>query len=212
MPDNRIHAPALSVPLQGMSFGDLGDSARAVTPANPMPAYSPGGLLAVTGGFARPADTSTYAVGDLVANSTTAGSVAAVELTGAVRGAGEAIRIERVRLRKSGPVLTQASFRIHLFRKPPVVSVGDNSAFNVAGVLALSDIEGHVGSADVTLDLAAAAGAKGVGLPSAGTGITCDPSGGTGHETSLWALIEARAAYAPVTGETFHVTVEGARS
>ncbi len=212
MPDNRIHAPAQSVALQGMAFGDLGDGARPVTPASPMPAYSPGGLLTVTAGFARPSDTATYAVGDLVANSTTAGSVAAVELAGAVRAAGEAIRIERVRLRKSGAVLAQASFRVHLFRTAPVVSVGDNGAFNIAGVLALSDIEGHVGSADVTLDLAAATGAKGVGLPATGTGVTCDSSGGAGHETSLWVLIEARAAYAPVAGETFHVTLEGARS
>ena len=46
----------------------------------------------------------------------------------------------------------------------------------------------------------------------AGAGITCEPAGGEGVETSLWALVEARAAYTPAAGETFVVTLEGARS
>jgi len=203
----------LGVPFQPeLAFGAIGEEARPVTPASPLPTYGPGGLLTVTAGFARPSDTTAYAVGDLVANSATAGSVAAAELVGMVRGAGEAVRIERVRLRKSGATLTNAAFRVHLFRKAPTAAVGDNGGFNVSGVLALSDIEGHVGTADVTMDLAAAAGARGVGLPSMGTGITCESAGGAGHETSLWALIEARATYAPASGETFTITLEGARS
>ncbi len=120
--------------------------------------------------------------------------------------------MERLRLRKSAPGLTNAIFRIHLFRKSPVVSVGDNGVFNASGVLALSEIEGHVGYADVTMDLAAAVGARGVGLPATGSGITCEAAGATGHETSLWVLIEARGAYTPSSGEVFVVTLEGARS
>lgn len=212
MSDNRIHAPAQSVAMQGMAFGSLGEEARPVSSASPMPAYTPGGLLTVTASFARPSDTTTYAAGDLVANSTTAGSVAAAELVGAVRGTGEAIRIERVRLRKSGPSMTNASFRAHLFRIAPVVSVGDNGAFNSSGALALANIEGHVGYVDVTMDLAAAIGARGVGAPATGSGITCEAAGASGHETSLWVLIEARATYIPANGETFYITVEGARS
>lgn len=122
------------------------------------------------------------------------------------------MRIERIRLRKSGPGLTNAAFRVHLFRKAPSVSVGDNGGFNTAGVLALADIEGHVGAVDVVMDLAAVIGARGVGLPSSGSGMTCESAGAAGHETSLWALIEARGAYTPTSGETFHVTIEGARS
>lgn len=212
MSDNRIYAPAHSVPMQGLAFGALAEAAQAVTAETPLPIYGPRGLLTVSGSFSRPADTAVYAAGDLVANSTTAASVEPVELVNAVRFAGEAIRIERVRLRKSGPGLTHAAFRVHLFSLPPTTSVGDNAAFNASGVLALSDIEGYVGAIDVTLDTAAAVGARGAGTPVAGAGITCEPAGGEGVETSLWALVEARAAYTPAAGETFVVTLEGARS
>lgn len=174
--------------------------------------FTPGGLLTVSASFARPADTTAYAVGDLVANSTTAGSVAPAELVGVARAAGEAFRIERVRLRKSGPSMTNAAFRVHLFRIAPVVSVGDNAAFNTSGALGLANIDGHIGYVDVTMDLAATIGARGVGVPTTGSGITAEAAGASGHETSLWALIEARGAYTPVSGETFYVTIEGARS
>jgi hypothetical protein len=213
MSDNKIYAPAVSVAMQALAFGDLGADAQPVTKATPLPGWSPGGLLTIAASFVRPADTTPYAAGDLVANHATAGSVAPVELVGASRAAGEAIRIERVRLRKSGPSLTNGSFRVHLFRKPPTVSVGDNGVFDPgSGVLALADIDGYVGTVDVPLTHAAAIGARGVGAPAIGSGVTCETAGAVGHETSLWALIEARAAYAPVSGETFTLTVEGARS
>lgn len=212
MSDNKIYAPAVSVAMQGLAYGGLGEDAQAVTTATPLPAWAPGGLLTVTGSLVRPADTTAYLAGDLIANSVVAASVTPLELIGVTRAAGEAVRIERVRVRKSGPLLTNAAFRVHLFRKTPVVSVGDNGVFNASGVLALADIEGHVGTADVVMDLAAVTGARGVGLPSSGSGMTCESAGGVGHETSLWALIEARGAYTPASGETFHVTIEGARS
>jgi hypothetical protein len=212
MSTNKIHAPAVSVAIQGVAYGGLGEEARPVTPATPLPTYGPGGLITVSASFTRPADATVYATGDLVANSATAGSVTPVELVGATRAAGEAIRIERVALRKSAPGLGNAAFRVHLFREAPIVNVGDNGPFNVSGLLALTEIEGHVGYADVTLEQAAVVGARGVGLPSTGSGITCDSGGGTGHEPSLWALVEARGAYAPVPGEVFVVTLEGARS
>lgn len=212
MSESKIHAPAVSVALHGVAFGALGEDAQPVTISTPLPGWSPGGLLTVGAGFARPADTAAYAPGDLVANSAAAGSVAPVEFIGAARAVGEAIRIERVRLRKSSPSLTEAVFRVHLFDMAPTVGVGDNAAFSASGVLALSDIDGHLGFIDVTMVSAAAIGAKGVGIPAIGAGMTCKTEGGMGHETSVWALIEARAAYAPVSGETFYLTLEGARS
>lgn len=212
MSENKIHAPAVSVAMQGLAFGAVGAEAQPVTVATPLPSYSPSGLLTVTASLTRPADTTPYAAGDLIANSTTAGAVVPLELIGAARAAGEAIRVERVRLRKSGPGLTNAAFRVHLFRKTPVVSVGDNGVFNASNVLALSDIEGHVGAVDVSMDVAAAIGARGVGVPATGTGMTCEAAGAVGHETSLWALIEARGGYVPLSGEVFHLTLEGARS
>lgn len=175
-----------------------------------VPVKSPDGFFTVSAAFNRPADTNAYTAGDRVANSTSAAVV--LELTGVARATGEAIRIERLRMRKTGPSLTNASFRVHLFRTLPVVSVNDNGAFNAAGVLALADIAGRIGSFDITMDYAAVIGAHGIGVPAKGAGQTCDAAGAVGHETSIWAIIEATAAYTPASGETFTLTLEAARS
>lgn len=208
MSTSRVLLQARFAHAQALCFGSDGDIATPVDHNTPLPTYSPGGLLTVASSFSRPANTTPYAIGDLVANS---GAVVPIELVGAARSAGEAFRAERVRLRKSGPLLANASFRVHLFRKIPTVSVQDNGVFDNAGVLALADIDGYVGTVDVVMNYAAAIGARGVGVPSTGSGITCEAGAVAGHETSLWALIEARAAYVPASGETFTLTVEGAR-
>lgn len=189
-----------------LTLGADGAEASPLNNTNPLPASTPDGFFALAASFTRPADTTAYASGDLVANS--ASAAVALELPLAFRAAGQAVRIERVRLRKSGVTLTNAVFRVHLFRSAPTLTANDNSAFdNGSGVLAISDIAGYVGTVDVTMNYAAVAGASGVGAPGTGSAITCQ---GTG--TSLWAVVEARAAYAPANGETFTVTIEGARS
>jgi hypothetical protein len=129
-----------------------------------------------------------------------------------MRATGEAARIERIRLRKTGATLTNAAFRVHLFRTLPTVNVNDNGVFNTSGTLALADIAGYIGSVDITMDMAATAGARGVGVPTVGTGITCEAAGTTDHETSIWAVVEARGAYTPVSAEAFTMTLEASRS
>jgi hypothetical protein len=174
------------------------------------PVVCPDGFFTASASFTRPADTTAYAAGDRVADSTSAATV--LELTNVARGTLQAVRIERVRLRKTGPALTNAQFRVHLFRLLPTVNVNDNGVFNASSVLALADITGYVGSVDVTMDKAAVIGARGVGAPTTGSGITCEAAGTSGHETSLWAVIEALAAYTPASAETFTLTLEAARS
>ncbi len=206
-------APAGFVPAAAITHGPLGGEATGVSEATPLPAYMPGGLTVVTASITRPADTTAYAVGDLLANSTVAGAVVPIELAAVTRSAVEAIRIERVRLRKTGPALAGASFRVHLFRRAPVVTVGDNAAFdNGTGLLSLTDITGYVGSMDIVMDRAAAIGATGSGLVNGGGGITCETGSTAGKDRSLWALIEVRGAYTPIAGETFAIMIEGARS
>lgn len=176
------------------------------------PVYNADGFFTASAAFARPADTTAYAVGDRVADSTSAATV--VEFTNVARAAGEAVRIEAVRMRKTSAALSNASFRVHLFRTLPTVSVNDNGSFNPssAGVLAVSDIAGRIGHFDITMNFAGAAGAQGIGAPSVGSGRTCEAAGAVGHETSLWAVVEALAAYGPASGETFTITLEAARS
>lgn len=208
--DAQLRASPLPLPTGAASEATLAATLAAL--GGTIKTVTPSGLLTVVGSVTRPADTLIYAAGDLIANSTTAGLVVPIELVGAARGAGEAIRIERVRLRKSGSSLTAASFRVHLFRSLPTVSVGDNGVFDASNVLALADIAGYVGTIDVTMDKAAAIGARGVGVPSSGSGITCEAAGTSGHEGSLYALIEARGTYQGTSAESFTVTIEGSRS
>ena len=186
-----------------------GSQAVLEQPGQARPVKTTDGFFTRTASFARPADTTAYAIGDRVGNSTSAAVV--LELTDISRDAGEGVRIERVRLRKTATLLTNAQFRVHLFRTAPTVSANDNAQFNNSGALTLADIAGYLGYADVTMDLSATIGARGVAAPAAGA-IICEPAGAEGHETSLWAVIEARAAYVPASAETFTVTLEAVRS
>lgn len=150
----------------------------------------------------RPADTTAYASGDLVANSTTAGSVTPFSFTNAVRFPGGSVRIERCRIQKSGTSTTNASFRVHIYSATPAsIANGDNGAWSTS-------IAGYIGAFDVTLDRAFTNGAEGAGLTLTNTPMTCKPSGSA---IALFALVEARGAYTPASAETFTVLLEAYR-
>jgi hypothetical protein len=149
----------------------------------------------VSSAFNRPADTTAYAVGDLVANSTTAGSV--TPLAFALRAGGPLSGIlRRVSLRKSSAGLTNASFRLHFFNSAPVVGAGDNA------VLSLANSADYVGRADITLDQAFGDGSWGF------TDLTFTDQHFKTAAGTLYALIEARGAYTPTSGETITARVE----
>lgn len=151
--------------------------------------------------FTRPADTTAYASGDAVANSTTAGSVVPLSwpVTSDMGGSG---MVRRARLTKSGTTVTNASFRLHLFTDSPTTAAGDNAALSLAGVA------GWAGYID--LDLSALTniftdGAKAIGTPATGAEINFDlPT----TAVKLFGLLEARAAYTPTSGETITVDLE----
>lgn len=144
--------------------------------------------------FTRPADTTAYASGDLVANSTTAGSVAPIVLT-TVQEAGGSRSVQRVRLSKSGTSVTNASFRLHLYNVAPTCANGDNGAWSTTGA------SGYLGSVDVTIDKAFTDGATGSTALS-GANFVFDQA------AALYGLLEARAAYTPISGEVFTVNVD----
>jgi len=158
--------------------------------------------------FTRPADTTAYAAGDLVANSTTAGSVIPLSFTNAVRTAGDCLRIERVRVEKSGASLTNAAFRLHLFESSPTPTVGDNGVFNNAGALATNNVLNHAGTFSVTMIWSGSDGAMGIGVPTTGAGATVSPTSGT----TIFGLLEVTGAYTPASGEVFYVVIEGYRT
>jgi hypothetical protein len=150
-----------------------------------------------TANFTRPSDTTAYASGDLVANSTTAGSVTPMTLTVARVAAGSGM-LRKVRLRKSGTSITNASFRVHFYRSSPTVTNGDN------GVWLSNQVANYLGAMDVSSMTAFSDGATGNGVPMTGFEINFKlPSG-----SDLFCLIEARGAYAPANAEVFTLEVE----
>lgn len=148
--------------------------------------------------FTRPADATPYASGDLVANSTTAGSVVPIAVVFGSGGATEnQIELSRLRLFKSTTGVTGATFRIHLFSTLPTVSAGDNAAIVIA-----TGAAGYLGFFDIAAMQSFTDGANGA-ITTGSNRIVL-----TGTAT-IYALIEARGAYTPGTSETFTLTLEG---
>lgn len=173
-----------------------------------VPVISNNSEVRISANFTRPSDTTAYAAGDLVANSTTSGSVVPLSFANVVRSAGDCVRIERVRIEKSGTSLTNASFRLHLFEASPTPTVGDNGVFNNAGVLATNNVLNHAGTFPVTMSWSGSDGAMGIGVPTTGAGATVSPTSGT----TIYGLLEVTGAYTPSSGEVFYVVLEGYRT
>lgn len=157
-----------------------------------------------TANFSRPADTTAYASGDLVANSTTAGSVAAMQFTvtiahTTVTEAGFFVR--RARLKKSTTGVTNAAFRLHLYGTDPAsgsgIANGDNGAFSVNDATYLGYID--FGALIAHRDCAMA-----YSTPAAGAEISHALSSGV----IIYGLLEARGAYTPGNAETWTVHLE----
>lgn len=155
--------------------------------------------------FVRPADTTAYASGDLVANSVTPAAVVPVTITAADEPGGSG-RIRRCRFTttKTGLAGTEV-FRIHLFKNDPSlasgITNGDNGVF-AAGVKGIAGL--WMGSFDVTMNQAFADGTKGIAVPNVGTVMNFDAA----VTQNLFALVEARSAYTPASGETFTIALE----
>lgn len=149
----------------------------------------------VSASFVRPANTTAYVSGDLVANNVTAGNVTPMSFASGRDEGDLGGMIRRVRLRKTGTALTGASFRLHLYSAAPAPSNGDN------GVWLTDGAANYVGSLDVTCDKAFTDGAAGNGVPTSGAEINF-------LSAVLYGLLEARGAYTPASGESFTLTLE----
>lgn len=148
--------------------------------------------------FTRPSDTTAYAAADLVANSTTAGSVVPMSFDLSKYGTGGSGKIRRVVLYKSTATVTLATFNLHLFSQSPVVTNGDNAAF------AVSTAEFFLGT--IACDLATGAFATSADVGKAFVAnpeINVDLGGG-----KAYGLLAAGAGYTPASAEVFKVTLE----
>jgi hypothetical protein len=145
-----------------------------------------------TASFTRPADTTAYASGDQVANSTTAGSVVPMTFSPCTKGAGRSAQIRRVRISKTGTSVTNTAVRLHLFNVLPTVSAGDNAAITIA-----TGAAGYIGQVDVTIGQTFTDGAAGQ--------ATCEVNV---NSLTLYGLLEARGAWTPASAEVITVTLE----
>jgi hypothetical protein len=156
-----------------------------------------GSSVVAIGSLTRQANTTAYGANTAVQAS----PAAPIALTVARKTAGTG-RLSRLRLSKSGTSLTNAYFRVHLFKAAPSTLPSDAAAFVPSGAL------DYIGAFPVTMTRTFTDGAKGIGTPEVGGAITFDAAAGS---TSLYALIEATAAYTPVSGEMFTIALEADR-
>lgn len=153
-------------------------------------------LSLVSDNFTRPSDTTTYANGDLVANSTTAGSVVPLEFQVPV-GNGRGCLVKQMRLTKSGTSVTSAAFIVHLYGSSPTVANGDNGAIS-------SNLADFLGSASLSTMTAFTDGARSVdtlGEDTSESALIRVVSAGDGGK--IYALLSATGAYTPASAEVF---------
>jgi hypothetical protein len=195
-------AVAGKVSLQA-NAADVSDSA-------PLAVRTPSGLIQLTATFTRPADTTVYALNDLLGINTSQNTGNAIAISSAVFVNGEALRIERIRFQKSTTGVTNASFRIHIWRdRPTFTSLGDNGAQGALTALVVDSIQYHVDYVDITMDRGSnTAAAYGVGVPSTGAGCLVRPATGT----TFYLSVQALAAYTPGNAEVFTFFIEAMRA
>jgi hypothetical protein len=153
--------------------------------------------------FARPNDALQYAIGDLVANSTTAGSVVPLAIPVGGNAGFISLRLVRARLTKSGTSTTSATFRIHLYSQSPTVANGDNGAWSS------NQAANWLGNIDISSMLAFSDGATGTGSLPSGSEAFIKASNNSGpSQQYLYALIANLGTYTPTNNETFTLTLE----
>jgi len=156
-------------------------------------------IVTPSNSFTRPANTTAYASGQLVANSVTAGSVVPLSWT-AARVSGGNFYIRRVRMTLSSKSVTLTSFRIHFYTVTPTIANGDGAAWSTTLANYVCKMDVPVASWEAGTDVSI-----GFGLPTSGDGNECNVVAST---QTLFALVEARAAYVPASGETVTVIPE----
>lgn len=141
-------------------------------------------LLSIT----RPADTTAYAVADLIANSTTAGSVTPFSFVLPAMG-----QLRSVRFHSTNTTTFNA--RLWLLSASPTVTNGDNGA--LAGSFVSTVRATYVG----TIDRALTDGVHGHFVAEDGEPLFNESQ----SPLQLYGLLEARSAFTPVSGVTMNI-------
>lgn len=149
----------------------------------------------ISSAFTRPADTTAYAIGDLVADTVTAASVAPMSF--ATTGS-RPFWIPHIRLHKTTATILAAKFRVHLYSAAPTVATtGDNASYATD----VSSAANWIGAFECWQMLGHANGAVGFAFPAL---VKPDYIGDPG---TLYGLIEALDEYGPGSAEVFTATL-----
>ncbi len=154
----------------------------------------------VAASFARPANTTSYGLNQLIAPT---GTITPLEFVGAARvnggkGTITAASVRSQSIRAGGDLL-----RLHIFRDAPVITgAGDQTAFlsSVAGRAAV-----HLGSFDIAIDTVFTDGTLGHAGPRSRGSIVFE-CGAT--STSLFGLLETKSPMTGISGEQFGASLE----
>lgn len=164
----------------------------------PSPALTPCFVPSVPGNptstLTRPANTTAYSSGQLIASSTTAGSIVVPSFT--IQG-GRGF-IPRVRLSTNATTGWAGTFTVTLWRAAPTYTNGDGGAYAVA-----TGAAGRLAQYSCTL-VQYGDGASGECSITIGNFLTASlPSG-----TSIYWDVQTAAAATPISGQTFTLTAE----
>lgn len=151
-------------------------------------------LVKVSANFTRPADTTAYAVGDAVTNSTSAPTAFQLDLgaLGAVNG--QAIEIRKLVVVSSAKQATLPLFNVFL-SDSTFTATNDNAALDIAD--ATMEADGSWFNCDVQNSTASNSRVAYLGCPS--------PMVLAAADTKLYGTIQAANAYIPVSAEKFTI-------
>lgn len=154
----------------------------------------------------RPANTTQYTAGDVIASSTTASTAIAALPT---FNPGKASILHSITMSKPNTNVTNAAFRVWIINSAPVLTNGDNGALagmTVAQVVA--QFACVFGSGDVyfsagtLMDMHDALARKAIGGSSADEYLFT-PRKNIIFPQMHWLVLEARDTYTPASGEVF---------
>ncbi|MER9665564.1 hypothetical protein [Mesorhizobium sp. M0203] len=172
-----IAAPATEATLAGIL------AALAIVPMR-----GNDGIVTCSVDITRPADTTAYAIGDALSDSTSAPTAGGFTFANAVRASGKSCILSDIIITSSNPAATALQGEIYIF-DTAVTAVNDNAAFGV------SDAEIKTLVAKVPFAMGVGANNNHVNVQNLGIGLTAVGS------RDFRFLIKVTSAYTPASAE-----------
>lgn len=183
----KIYSPCTTQMVRGAKLAD----------ANPMPVA--GNITLVSTSWTRPADTTAYAVGDVVSNVTTGAALFKLaNVTRTAGGSGYIVRAQIATDQKSNP----SAYTIHLFNNSTATISNDNAPNREL----YADLSKRIGSfnlgpmttgVDTTNSTMSRAQDNNLRVP-----FTCEAG-----SQDLWFSVETLTANTPANGQAFTVRI-----